>query len=222
MTPASQRYATILGEDGEVTQYGDCLAACVASILDCDISKCDDIRMKTEIPLTEFWETFAKWSSDRGIYWMELSGRDSHEVVNVPYYIALGKPADADPRTAYIDHAIVMSAGHKVWDPNPSKKGIVNINWYLIPTISSPVKFLEWGFPQHAHPGKQDLRHSEKRHLVTGVLPPDVAGSTLRLVAGSLLHTGANRGDGKFTEHSSIDDLQEFEKMMAAHHKDTK
>lgn len=101
---------------GNELHLGNCLAACVASIL--------------EWPL---WAVPAFEDARRGLHmnhlladWLELIGReldwrDGHQFVPGEFYIASGK----SPRDVY--HAVVYRDGVLVHDPHPSGAGIVSV-----------------------------------------------------------------------------------------------
>jgi hypothetical protein len=99
---------TELGADNP---RGNCLAACLASILELpidavpDFYECEQAGRNWFIVLTEFLAT-------RGLQPVEGGQRDRH-------HIGVG----ASPRSSH-SHAVVMLGDKIVWDPHPSRSGL--------------------------------------------------------------------------------------------------
>ena len=103
---------------------GNCMAACVASILEIPLEDVPDIRGDDQYALLCFW------LAERGVgivdiaFKPRLKMQDTGVVVwGQGYYIGGGKSPRGD-----FDHAVVMCAGGIVHDPHPDKRGIEDID----------------------------------------------------------------------------------------------
>lgn len=106
---------TRFGDEGP---GGNCLVACVASIMDLSIGEMPEIS--TDDPY--WWETLQKWLSDRR--W-KIRHRPRAADVPAGYAIANG-PADRG-----LLHSCVALDGVIVHDPHPSRAGLIEVNsWF--------------------------------------------------------------------------------------------
>ena len=106
---------------------GNCFEACLASILEMDIS---------EVPLfheKDWFDSFYKWINERGFTFI---GTMRPEDVNYykdgidGYFIVAGE----SPRGDHIrgGHAVVFKDGVMVHDPHPDKTGILSIKYGMM------------------------------------------------------------------------------------------
>ena len=124
MKPVDQTEFPIRRPDGTVEKRGDCLMACVASILEVPLASLP--AMTNAHDDGSWWDVLMATLRERG-----------HTVIyddNTPafrpsgYHIA-GGPSPRGPW----GHAVVALDGKVVHDPHPSRAGIEKIErWYLI------------------------------------------------------------------------------------------
>ena len=121
--------------------HGDCFAACVASILERELSECVifsegvDLDSENDIATKKhWWIVFQNWLRDHAdmqavyLHVSELAGRKPQG-----YSILSGK----GPRG--LDHSTVALDGGMVHDPHPSRAGLLEIRYYVcfLPLVKS-------------------------------------------------------------------------------------
>jgi hypothetical protein len=100
-------------------QRGNCFAACIASILELEVSEVpafEDLSSNPFIPAK-------RWLNERGLNF-------EHSAAAYPppgYAVAVG----ASPRNPDIQHAVVTLAGKIVHDPHPDGRGLAEISRYF-------------------------------------------------------------------------------------------
>lgn len=99
---------TILHPDPE-GRIGNCLQAAVASLLDLDIA---DVPHFAEYD--DWWERMVAWAKTQG--WIVV-----YRQPNVP--VAMG--VAYGPSERGVSHAVVVRDGETVWDPHPSRAGLL-------------------------------------------------------------------------------------------------
>lgn len=94
---------------------GNCLAACVASILELDL---EDVPNFTAIPGEhEWWKALQAFVTERGWYLYALDPEQG--APEETYYLAVGKSPRGD-----FNHVVVANGKDIVHDPNPSGEGL--------------------------------------------------------------------------------------------------
>lgn len=118
------------------TRFGDpdgnCLAACVASLLDL---KLDEVP----IPGTEGWlEELAEWLAPRGMWPLLLTRCTRDHLVHLHGYAIVSGPS-----VRGLMHATVWRCGEMVHDPHPSRAGILDVvdALVLVPFEPSAVRW---------------------------------------------------------------------------------
>lgn len=102
---------------------GNCLSACLASILELGIEEVPHFAEQAE-----WQESLFKWLARHGL---ELENQN-----DAPNGLAIA--IGYSPRE--IRHAIVVNNGVMVWDPHPDNNGLVSIQCYWTLQPLSPVK----------------------------------------------------------------------------------
>lgn len=122
------------------TQDGDCLMACVASILEIDLAELPEI---TEANGLQWYEILTQALADRGFAIADLWGdnyRDpdsaNRPAVNARRYPAISPPGYAiavgeSPRDEG-QHAAVALDGAIVHDPHPGRSGLVTVDYWIV------------------------------------------------------------------------------------------
>ncbi|MDB5358829.1 MAG: CcrColossus [Rhodospirillales bacterium] len=110
----------------EGQQYGNCQRAAMASIFDMDI---EDLPHFEEVRgAGDFWHGIYDWLESWGF------GYEWHDPEAPPtgYSIATG------PAARGVSHAVVALDGKIVWDPHPSRDGLVSIeNFMTFPLLTA-------------------------------------------------------------------------------------
>lgn len=113
MTPVDQEFLH-KPEDG---QHGDCMRACIASVLDLPISEVPHFAQLDAEGKGNFWLMVAEFCAEQGYSFVTVPGRiiwTNDEV----YHIISGP----SPRRGH--HAVVGRNGQIVFDPHPSRAGL--------------------------------------------------------------------------------------------------
>lgn len=111
MIPVDQ---TLMHSD---TQFGNCFAACIASILELDI---EDVPNFSE-SITWLWEV-NDWLKQYGLYYLDFNLYDdmrSEISVYFGYHILTGDSLRG------CRHSVVAKAGKMIHDPHPSRDGLI-------------------------------------------------------------------------------------------------
>jgi len=132
MTPQDQEFIHVPGE-----QYGDCMRACIASLLDLPIAEVPHFLRDADGDAQKFWGGVLDFAEARG--WDYLSAFPEHRpelAEAMGGYHIMGGPS---PRGGGLLHAVVGKEGQIVFDPHPSKAGLSGdpAEWdfdYMIPT----------------------------------------------------------------------------------------
>lgn len=97
---------------------GNCLQASMASALDLDLDA---------VP---HFAAFASWSEAARL-WLHGRGLDWHGVYGIP----VGRSIIVGPGPRGREHAVVGEDGEIVWDPHPSRTGLLEIrrSYLLVP-----------------------------------------------------------------------------------------
>jgi len=131
MTPQDQEFINIAGQ-----QYGDCMRACVASLLDLPIAEVPHFLRDADGDPQKFWSGVLEFTKARG--WDYLSAFPEHRpefAEAMGGYHIMGGPS---PRGGGLLHAVIGKDGQIVFDPHPSKAGLDGdlAEWdfdYLVP-----------------------------------------------------------------------------------------
>lgn len=117
MKPVDQ---TTFGHPG-----GNCFSACVASLLELSI---DDVPyfMDEEDGKPKWYEQLDSWLAPRGFYALHFDVVDRERTVwPKGFYIRIGKSSRGD-------HAVVGRGGAVVFDPHPSREGLIAVDGFTI------------------------------------------------------------------------------------------
>lgn len=117
MTPQDQEFINIPGQ-----QYGDCMRACVASLLDLSIADVPHFLRDADGDPGKFWHGVYDFIEARG--WEYVPARQAHDGAmcqDLDGYHIIGGPS---PRGGGLLHAVVGRHGQVVFDPHPSKAGL--------------------------------------------------------------------------------------------------
>lgn len=109
---------------GDPKATGNCMAACVASLLELDL---DNVPNFAADPRDTWWQGFQEWLVDRGWVAVVLDG----DYPWPGYSAASGK----SPRGDY-KHLVIHRGGKLVHDPHPAGTGLAGEpedQWVLVP-----------------------------------------------------------------------------------------
>lgn len=115
MTPVHQ---TVFGDGSDGSEPGNCMSACLASVLDLPISEVPNFAAMGQ---NGYFDGIRNWLLARDLYIFETDEDPSHNPGAPDYmnYIACGKSSRG------LHHSVVMSEGVVVHDPHPSNVGLV-------------------------------------------------------------------------------------------------
>lgn len=132
MIPVTQTKVSVNNSKGEKVIYGNCFAACVASLLELPITEVPNIETLFDMDMYH-QEVLDKWLNHKG-YEMSVDDRLRCFHPNLPnyidsptyreefrdkYYLVSGK----SPRG--VMHMTIYKNGRMVWDPHPTKEGLL-------------------------------------------------------------------------------------------------
>jgi hypothetical protein len=141
MIPVIQTKMVVKNSKGEMIVRGNCLAACIASLLEMPISEVPNIETLYGIDDNYYWEVLWRWLGHLGY---ELSTDDRFRVyhdkeylkgdyrqidelrrfLKDKYYLISGK----SPRG--IQHVCIYQNGKLIHDPHPTKEGILTEEYF--------------------------------------------------------------------------------------------
>lgn len=114
----------------EFGQRGNCMAACLASILEIDIQKVPDFyQSDVNEPRVGWWNELRQWLAGFGVAPLLLAG---HESLRDTWAIAGGR----GPRE--FGHNVVWRNRQIVHDPHPSRAGLLEIEDYIFFVAMDP------------------------------------------------------------------------------------
>ena len=93
--------------------HGNCQQAATASLLGFSLSEVPNFIEQED----GFWQSFWRFVAERGYTCIELSGNRHFNC----YYLAYG------PSARGCSHAVIYRNGELVWDPHPSRLGILSV-----------------------------------------------------------------------------------------------
>lgn len=114
---------------------GDCLRACIASILELDDKKIMNFGQYNDSRL--FWFKVNSWTRENLDYLflpIILSTPHSRLIENL-YYISVGETSRGTQ-----NHAVVAINGKTIHDPHPSREGLLKEEYIVIPTSIKTIK----------------------------------------------------------------------------------
>ena len=107
---------------------GNCLAACIASLL--DLPRAEDVPELVDPrddPSGRSWRLqIEDWLRERGLGLVSIDALDVPPVIVHPtdlHYMAWGRSARAHAR-----HSVIYRDGRMVHDPHPDRTGLVNVD----------------------------------------------------------------------------------------------
>ena len=102
---------------------GNCLAACVASLLDLSIDEVFDIPLGGKDP--DYWEIVAGWLKPRGLALVHMDVDPEKGIGPVVpwgmHYMAWG------PSARGLEHSVIYCRGQLAHDPHPDRSGIQKV-----------------------------------------------------------------------------------------------
>lgn len=120
----TQFYVPPKGEGGDPLKVGNCMAACVASVLELDL---DDVPNFAANPPDTYWLSFIEWLMERGWYAVCFEGTFPYP----GYYMVSGDSPRGD-----FKHLVVYCDDELAHDPHPSGDGLRGDpidQWLLVP-----------------------------------------------------------------------------------------
>jgi hypothetical protein len=107
------------------TRFGDpdgnCLAACVASLLELPLA---DVDVRGD---GEWWQGLARWLEPRGLWPLAFSYPTPEALEQVKGYAIVSGMTERG-----LLHATVWRAGKLVHDPHPSRAGLLNVEDVIV------------------------------------------------------------------------------------------
>jgi len=117
MTPQDQEFINVPG-----VQYGDCMRACVASLMGLPIYLVPHFLRDAGGDAPDFWNRVHDFVEERGYDF--IPAQDKHSASksrDMDGYHIIGGPS---PRGNDLMHAVVGRYGEIVFDPHPSRAGL--------------------------------------------------------------------------------------------------
>jgi hypothetical protein len=115
MTPVDQEFI----HKPEEGQHGDCMRACIASVLDLPIAKVPNFAQLDADGEGNYWIMLAEFCRGHGYSFVTMQGRFvwSEDAI---YHVISGP----SPRIKGGHHAVVGRNGQVFFDPHPSRAGL--------------------------------------------------------------------------------------------------
>lgn len=134
MIPITQTKVVVQNSKGEMVVRGNCLAACLASLLEMPISEVPNIETLYGIDNNYYWEVLWRWLGHIGYeistderfrcFHGDESKSEFKEQLKDKYYLVSGKSQRG------FQHICIYKNGELVHDPHPSKEGIVTEEYF--------------------------------------------------------------------------------------------
>lgn len=134
---------------------GNCTEACVASILGCDLAEVPELfdPFGPDYRPAERFHALLEWIMSRGFFW--IWGDFEPRPLPAAFGAIYGQPLEgwlqdldwdgyhllAGPSPGGVSHCVVAEGGRVVWDPNPSRRGIIHADGIgiLAPIAAVPI-----------------------------------------------------------------------------------
>ena len=136
MTPQNQTKFSAFTSRGERLTYGNCLSACIASILDVDIHEVPNLYTLYGItrPQHPSAPNTPYWAEVLNMWLREKHGKQMEILTPLAYASRVQRDKDT-PRTAIVKgishrdkpHCCIYTLGMLVWDPHPAREGLKEI-----------------------------------------------------------------------------------------------
>jgi hypothetical protein len=117
MSPQTQEFVNIPGK-----QYGDCMRACIASLMDMPICLVPHFLRDAGGDAPDFWNRIYDFVEEHGWdFYPSQPAYLSRHATQMDGYHIIGGPS---PRGNDLLHAVVGRHGKIVFDPHPSRAGL--------------------------------------------------------------------------------------------------
>lgn len=134
MTPVMQTKVVVKNTKGEMVVRGNCLAACIASLLELPITEVPNVETLYGIDDTFYYEVLWRWLSHLG-YELSTDGRfrcfhgdesksEFKEQLQDKFYLVSGE----SPRR--FQHICIYQNGKLIHDPHPTKEGLLTEEFF--------------------------------------------------------------------------------------------
>lgn len=140
MIPVTQTKVNVKNSKGETVVYGNCFAAVIASIMEVPIDEVPNVEVFFHINDITWIQVMDMWLKSKG--WehsgddrykcfhrdidaeMDIETANNYMMLKDNYYFVVGK----SPRG--INHVCIYQNGVMVWDPHPTKEGLVTVEYF--------------------------------------------------------------------------------------------
>jgi hypothetical protein len=141
-----QNIPTVVDVDGTMSSVGNCMQACVATVLQSDFVMIPHFGDQEYLKLYggDFWTGLREWSRSIGLHCVELDKQDAGLMSDVPLYIGIGVCKNKVPGQMVFDHAVVCSYGKMIHDPNPETDGVKSFKNFVMFSVMDAERFCGW------------------------------------------------------------------------------
>jgi hypothetical protein len=143
----AQTIFTRVSEDGKTLDNGNCLQACVATVLNVPLERVPHFGDLDFIDKHDglFWRGVRKWASSVGLFILEIDKYDQMLLNDCPAYIGIGQSANAVDGHTIRDHAVVLGPNQRLlWDPNPNTGGLKLHYHFMALVVVQPIVFADF------------------------------------------------------------------------------
>lgn len=140
MIPVTQTKVNVKNSNEETVVYGNCFAAVIASMLEVPITEVPNVEVFFHMPHPHWSIIMDTWLKSKG--W-ELWGDDRYRVFHCEMesdeYLGLSEHYMTLRGNLYlasglsargVRHICIYKTGQLVWDPHPSREGLVTIDTF--------------------------------------------------------------------------------------------
>lgn len=111
----------------EQGRNGNCTEACVASLYGLPLESIPDFHSEGE---GGYWPKLRRYFSSNGIYLLHLPPNHTPPVM----YFGVG------PASRGCNHMVIMMEGEVIWDPHPSREGLLSVQAIYVPVAFDPTR----------------------------------------------------------------------------------
>lgn len=139
MIPVTQTKMVVRNSNGDIIVRGNCLAACVASILELPITEVPNVETLFNVSDTYYYDVLYSWLKSLGYeygtddrfkvfhknkYFNEENREALKAYCKNKYYLVSGKSSRG------VTHLCIYKNGKLVHDPHPTKEGLLTEDFF--------------------------------------------------------------------------------------------
>ena len=117
-------------------QLGNCFQACIASVLEIELSEVPNLNPRKGVAQTEQDQILNDWLAPMGLRYINIRLQEEKlkPILDGVYHLIEG----GSPRSKNYAHVVVGRSGEMIFDPHPDKTGVTGFPVYGIFVVKNP------------------------------------------------------------------------------------